>query len=423
MALPSWLSDFGSAASSLTSGLGLLQGLGSLFGIGSGPSYEEQLAQQWLYSQKAMMLQYQNQLGLQHDSQKFNSLQAKQANELQERLLKLQQYWQSSEWSRQFNAQNAYNSPTAMSKRLSNAGFNPSALIGNGMPSVGSTMGPVASAPSAPVVHSAQSSAGSASALGVTPSYYDFTVKRRESLLAMQEIAKTAKELGYADERSRAEIDSLWANIAKTNSDERLQNVLASNAEIEVELKRVHGHSKMKAEINNLIMQGYLAASSGDLNVMRTVTEQLEQSIKSEEFKKICLENKSLPALLAGQISALRASADASRASAEHSRAQAETEDVLREHRRQSIAMDNEIKRPEAEFSIMFKEGRINQFRAAMSADKSLSDSKKKELDIRLSRLQKLYDDRRMSKFNEELDQTLWYIKENAPSLIDIVPK
>lgn len=349
MALPQWLNDLGGAASSLTSGLGLLNGLGSLFGIGSGPSYEEQLAQQWEYSQKAMMMQYQNQLALQKDSQNYNTFAANQANKLQQQLLKMQQNWQSSEWSRQFQAQNAYNNPTASLQRLRQAGLNTSVLAGGNLPSItASSLGANASAPSAPASHMATSGVGSASLQGVTPNYYDFTVKRRESLQSIQQIARSAKELGYYDERSRAEINNLWANLEKTNSEERLNDVLSNLRSIEAELNRVHGHSRAKAEINNILSQTYLSYCQGDYTAAQRGLVDLEKELKGEEIKKMSIENKMLPASLRAMIDKVRADAQKARAEAVESGERVNTERALRPLRVTAQEYANEISKSDA---------------------------------------------------------------------------
>lgn len=379
MALPSWITDIGSAASSFTSGLGLLQGLGSLFGIGTGPSYEEQMAAQWEYAQKAMMLQYNNQLGLQQNAQKYNTA-----------LLKMQQDYQSAEWLKQFNTQARYNSPEAMMNRLRAAGLNPSALIGGNIPATAaSTMGAQASAPTAP-----SAGLGSAAIQGVTPSYYDFTVKRREGLLALQNIARTAKELGYTDERMRAEIDSVWAKIGETNSNERLNDIIRLNHDFDLKMKKTYGHADWKARLSNMNAQTYLALSSGDEKMALTQLHALEQMVKSKEFEKLSKEIEFLPAIYGQQINLLKAQTAANYASAEQSHEaaglaheQALTEDALRGYK--DIIMD-----AEAYKAYTLQDSQIEVARKAIETSKVLSDAEKQD---GLKRLRRLEDENRVN--------------------------
>lgn len=407
MALPSWITDIGSAASSFTSGLGLLQGLGSLFGIGTGPSYEEQMAAQWEYAQKAMMMQYNNQLGLQQNAQKYNTA-----------LLKMQQDYQSAEWLKQFNTQARYNSPEAMMNRLRAAGLNPSALIGGNIPATAaSNMGAQASAPTAP-----SAGLGSAAIQGVTPSYYDFTVKRRESLLALQNIARTAKELGYTDERMRAEIDSVWAKIGETNSNERLNDIIRLNHDFDLKMKQTYGHADWKARLSNMNAQTYLALSSGDEKMAQTQLHALEQMVKSKEFEKLSKELQFLPALYGQQINLLKSQAAASSASAELSSAQAKTENQARDFRVGQEHSEHVLKRNEAIISNLSRDANLRATLAKLDADRTLSDQTRAKAKIMLERINQLSKDRTDSNLRA-IDDALWYLKENCPSLIEFVGK
>ena len=58
-------------------------------------------------------------------NREFNAQQAELARQYATREREAQQQYQSQEWQRQFDAQNAYNTPAAQSQRLKSAGINP----------------------------------------------------------------------------------------------------------------------------------------------------------------------------------------------------------------------------------------------------------------------------------------------------------
>ena len=128
-------------AIALSGGLGLA---GSLFGsAANSESASENLEAQREENQK---------------NRAFNAQQAELARQYATREREAQQQYQSQEWQRQFEAQNAYNSPAAQSQRLKSAGINPAVYFtGSQVAQGGNTS---VSAPSTPSMPQAQYSGG-----------------------------------------------------------------------------------------------------------------------------------------------------------------------------------------------------------------------------------------------------------------------
>ena len=91
-------------------------------------------------------------------NREFNAQQAELARQYSTREREAQQQYQSQEWQRQFEAQNAYNTPAAQSQRLKSAGINPAVYFtGSQVAQGGNTS---VSAPSTPSMPQAQYSGG-----------------------------------------------------------------------------------------------------------------------------------------------------------------------------------------------------------------------------------------------------------------------
>ena len=91
-------------------------------------------------------------------NRQFNAEQAELARQYSTREREAQQQFQSQEWQRQFEAQNAYNTPAAQSQRLKSAGINPAVYFtGSQVAQGGNTS---VSAPSTPSMPQAQYSGG-----------------------------------------------------------------------------------------------------------------------------------------------------------------------------------------------------------------------------------------------------------------------
>ena len=91
-------------------------------------------------------------------NREFNAHQAELARQYSTSEREAQQKYQSEEWQRQFEAQNAYNTPAAQSQRLKSAGINPAVYFtGSQVAQGGNTS---VSAPSTPSMPQAQYSGG-----------------------------------------------------------------------------------------------------------------------------------------------------------------------------------------------------------------------------------------------------------------------
>lgn len=128
-------------AIALSSGLGLA---GSLIGsAANSASASENLEAQREENQK---------------NREFNAQQAELARQYATREREAQQQYQSQEWQRQFEAQNAYNTPAAQSQRLKSAGITPAVYFtGSQVAQGGNTS---VSAPSTPGMPSASYTGG-----------------------------------------------------------------------------------------------------------------------------------------------------------------------------------------------------------------------------------------------------------------------
>ena len=91
-------------------------------------------------------------------NRQFNAQQAALSRQYSTSEREAQQKFQSEEWQRQFEAQNAYNTPAAQSQRLKSAGINPAVYFtGSQVAQGGNTS---VSAPSTPSMPQAQYTGG-----------------------------------------------------------------------------------------------------------------------------------------------------------------------------------------------------------------------------------------------------------------------
>lgn len=130
--------------------------------------YKYQLAlQQAQYDQNRQLAKYQNDYNAEQATLAFNRNQqaAAQAQTWQQQNMNLESQLAYNNWLNSFNAQNAYNDPSAQRERLTNAGYNPQLAMGsvNTLGGSGFSSAPSASAPSA----SAPSASGGTSSVGL----------------------------------------------------------------------------------------------------------------------------------------------------------------------------------------------------------------------------------------------------------------
>lgn len=240
-----------------------------------------------------------------------------------ERMMEKQNHWNMSEWNRQFNVQNQYNTPSAQRARLEAAGLNPYLMLNGG--SAG-----IASSPSV-----SSSSPGSAST-NFVPNPYDSSVlasagSQIGSMVQQQEVIdaqnrKTNAETKgidiqnkYLDTKLQEEINSLISGRLNTDEQRSLaafqrssglqllggqiqrqyienQNLLQERVESEARTTQIRYQAaltsaelsflpqKVKSELALQAAQTYSARSAGLLNdkqaqlvTQQTVSEVLRQ--------------------------------------------------------------------------------------------------------------------------------------------------
>lgn len=160
--------------------------------------------------------------------------------------------FQSSEWTRQFNAVNAYNDPSESRKRLMMAGLNASALL-NGQ---GSAVGNSSSSASAP------SGASGLNAIPDVVSQVGYqsqeSLFRRLSMLG--DLSKNSNLLPETKQKLSAEIQNLL-------SDSKFTEVRSKSEELALKFEKLFGKQSRSVSIQHALSEIALADAESELAI------------------------------------------------------------------------------------------------------------------------------------------------------------
>lgn len=243
-----------SGANALTGGLAgaLVSGIGSLFGLGSGNEAQKQ---------------FERQAQLQREAQAWQSNENQLSRSWQSDEAKAMRDWQHDEWLSQFDAQNAYNDPSAQVKRLNNAGLNAAAMFGQNGSTGNSAMPAVAAAPSVPSPGMSSSPLGSV-ALGR---------ERQELLSHIGNLASSLSQLplnAANENRLNTLIATELDNYQKQGKLTEAQTFYYNALE---QLNSIHIPAKLKSEIALNLKKGELYIAQGDLYKAQKLLTDLEK--------------------------------------------------------------------------------------------------------------------------------------------------
>lgn len=372
------------AGSLITGGLGLVGN--TMNGIAAQADRKEQRAWNWL----SMMQQYFNQ-------SKLNQ----QQNDFQRSLLGAMQKYQSDEWTRQFNMENAYNSPVAQAARLRNAGFNPSVLLGNG--GLGS-----ASAHTSPVSSPSGSPVGSGSAAMAAPveSESQLLSSRGMYIRDLTNSLATIFKAPFEAKEKDAAASLSYQQIAESISDENLKKSMTHAQNIENMCNEKWLDKKTAADVRLINKEIDLAVLKGDNISADTAIKKVEKLLNGESLFKAITENRFLLQEIKARLNLLEEQAKTEKAKQTESFASAE------EHRAGASlkSTQKEIEDIRLETDRALKTSRIEtlakQYEAEYLHGEALSEQNK----LLRDRIYSLRQLRNSSEKDKVADDILYYI-------------
>ena len=199
--------------------------------------------------------------------------------------------FQSAEWTRQFNAINAYNDPSATKERLNKAGLNASAIL-NGS---GSAIGQSSGSPSAP---------GGASGLNPMPDVVSQVgFQSRESLMKRLEMLGKLGEASYLMPETKRKLS---AEVQDILNDAKYKDIKAQSEEYMLSLEKVFAPIMKRAGVSQALKNLALAdaeirlkgsqASEADARSAQLAEEKLltiaKRNLSEKDFERLELEIK-----------------------------------------------------------------------------------------------------------------------------------
>lgn len=194
--------------------------------------------QQFGYNTQLAQQQFNYNSALQEDSQAFNASESQKSRDWQSQMASQSQDWtqqnmnlssdlEYQNWEKAFNAQNAYNDPSAQRARLETAGYNPqlangtvNTLSGNGMSSSASASAP--SVGSGAAASSSPAGVGLASVGNGSAPMYDESQSLANVLGSITGVADAAIKYNL----SRSEVHQLNSQARKNTADSVWQELL-----------------------------------------------------------------------------------------------------------------------------------------------------------------------------------------------------
>lgn len=316
----------------------------SLFGLGSSVLQQDA---NWEMQQDALNAQREEN----QRNREFNASEAEKARQFTDEQRLASQLYQTEQWQREFDIQNAYNTPKAQSQRLLSAGINP-AVYFSGSGSVAASSSPSVSAPSG----ASSPAASSSGSLNVSPPYLQNIPQLLSSagdmVASLANAGKTNQEAEFLASTMADRIAAVTEELGiakETREAQYLENMFKR-------AKLPYAAQSAYQEFLSLYLQNYVAVKTGqnfekdtELKAAQIKVNEALESLHTEQAMLAKVQWTQLQSSFADTLANLRADTANKRASAELSHEQAETERLLRPLRevaqdRQNKLTDEQIK-------------------------------------------------------------------------------
>lgn len=278
-------------------------------------------------------------------NREFNAAEAEKSRQFTDEQRLASQQYQTEQWQREFDIQNAYNTPKAQSQRLLSAGINP-AVYFSGSGSVAASSSPSVSAPSG----AGSSPASSNGSLNVSPPYLQNIPQLLSSagdmVASLANAGKTNQEAKYLASTMADRIATITEQLGIAKDTKEAQY-------LENEFKRAklpYAAQSAYQEYMSLSLQNYVALKTGQkfdkeadlIDAQKRVQDALEK-MHTENAMLLKVQWTQLQASFADTLKNLRADTANKLASAELSHEQAVTEKLLRPLREVALNRQNKL--------------------------------------------------------------------------------
>ena len=269
--------------------------------------------------------------------------------------------FQSAEWTRQFNAINAYNDPSATKERINKAGLNASAML-NGS---GSAIGQSSGSPSAP-----------SGAFGLNPmpdvvSQVGF--QSRESLMKRLEMLGKLGEASYLMPETK---QKLSAEVQDILNDAKYKDIKAQTEEYMLSLEKIFGPAMKSVAVVKALKDLAVAdaeirlkgsqATEADANAAKAAEDKLksiaERELTGKQKELVDLEIHWFGKTRQQEINESKSREASNYGSANLSNAQAKTENELRESKKLALDLSNELSGLDVDFNFETYQKRLEKF-------------------------------------------------------------
>lgn len=312
--------------------------------------YDKQLEnqrqqQEWQSAENAVDRAWQASEWSRQFQQQVRAQQEQSSRQIQEQA---EANWQN--WLKQFNAENAYNSPQAQIQRMMAAGINPSAafsMLSNGNSAGGSVAGVSGGSSAAP----SGGSIGShhVSPLGFSLPSYSTDAALFSSAAQLQDSLSKIQGVGLAEQRQKAMLGAEVSNLMADTQQKRSQTLLT---DINASLRGAFGSREAESSIQKLVADSYAAYARGDLDKAQELYTSTMDKLGTQEYQikeqnqPVVLSNlQKLGKLYEAQRDAASASAENQRSQANFANQLAQTESALRDGRVTALDLSNQLSR------------------------------------------------------------------------------
>lgn len=192
----------------------------------------------------------------------------------------------NKEWERRFDKENEYNDPSAVIRRLQQAGVNPAAALGQltgtgGLAAAGGSSSPQFGAPTAPA---GMAPHGVTPMMGNIPDFGGNIAAMMHGLASMKEANVSSGRLDLDTERQNKMIQAEYDNLVQQTKNAQAQELLTK---IRADIDGALGKSEKAAAIYRDLTQARLAAEQGK-------TEKFERQFKSAQTALMKTKDKAI---------------------------------------------------------------------------------------------------------------------------------
>lgn len=185
----------------------------------------------------------------------------------------------NAEWERRFNMENEYNDPSALMRRLSQAGINPAAALGQltgtgGLASAGGSSSPQFSSPVSPTGIGSHSVSSSIPGFGSNFSDIGGSIaSMMQALSSMKQANVSEGRLDLDTERQNKMIEAEYNNLVQDTRNKQAESILLK---IRADIDGTLGKSEKAASIYRNLTEARLAIEKGN-------TEEYERKFKAAQ--------------------------------------------------------------------------------------------------------------------------------------------